>query len=255
VIADTDLQLKVWKDLALSKQLLMGAAIEAMGLDAECSSDELKTALDSAIQRSKEADERVQQIEQKAAKEIAEMKALVETSDKARAEAEAKVAIADKARETAERSLAITRSESSEFVKKAKAEVVEKQNKLKAISKALADSPENVVKKLKNLKKQKLDETKMRTQAETKVKQLSKEKATLEAELETQKALVEKAAELVSQIRSLHEVCIEQGKKIDALGDDADKIEIPALDEDLLSAFAPAEASASKGKKSKKGKK
>lgn len=255
MIADTDLQLKVWKDLALSKQLLMGAATEALGLDAECSSDELKTALDSAIQRSQEADERVQQIEQKAAKEIAEMKALVESSDKARAEAEALVATAEKAREAAERSLAITRSESSDIVKKAKAEVVEKQNKLKAISKALADSPENVVKKLKNLKKQKLDETKLRTQAETKVKQLSKEKASLEAELETQKALVEKAATLVEQIRELHGVCVEQGKKIEASGDDADKIEIPALDEDLLSAFAPVEKAASKAKKSNKRKK
>ena len=249
MIADTDLQLKVWKDLALSKQLLMGAATEALGLDAECSSDELKTALDSAIQRSKEADERVSQIEQKAQKEIAEMKALVESSDKARIAAEEKVAIADKAREAAERSLAITRTESADIVKKAKADVVDKQNKLKAISKALADSPENVVKKLKNLKKQKMDESKLRTQAETKVKQLTKEKSTLEADLETQKALVEKAATLVEQIRQLHAVCVELESKLD--GDD--KPEIPALDEELLSAFSA--ASEGDSKKSKKGKK
>ena len=251
MIADTDLQLKVWKDLALSKQLLMGAATEALGLDAECSSDELKTALDSAIQRSKEADERVSQIEQKAQKEIAEMKALVESSDKARIAAEEKVAIADKAREAAERSLAITRTESADIVKKAKADVVDKQNKLKAISKALADSPENVVKKLKNLKKQKMDESKLRTQAETKVKQLTKEKSTLEADLESQKALVEKAATLVEQIRQLHAVCVELEGKLD--GDD--KPEIPALDEELLSAFtASSEADSKKPKKGKKGK-
>jgi len=252
VIADTDLQLKVWKDLALSKQLLMGAATEALGLDAECSSDELKIALDSAIQRSQEADERVQQIEQKAEQEIAAMKALVESSDKARIEAEAKVAESDKARETAERQVAITRSESNDIVKKAKADVVDKQNKLKAISKALADSPENVVKKLKNLKKQKMDESKLRTQAETRVKQLSKEKATLESDLEAQKALVEKAAELVSQIRELHDVCIEQSNKLKELSDDdSEQIQVPALDEELLSAFSAQDSDAKSSKKSK----
>ena len=43
---DVDIQLKVWKDLAISKQILMGAATDALGLDAECSTEELKEALD-----------------------------------------------------------------------------------------------------------------------------------------------------------------------------------------------------------------
>ncbi len=253
MIADTELQLKVWKDLALSKQLLIGAATEALGLDSECSSDELKQALEDAIQRSREADERVRQMRETADQEIADMKALVESSDKARIAAEEQVAISDKARETAERQLAITRAESSEFVKKAKADVADKQNRLKAISKALADSPENVVKKLKNLKRQKMDEAKLRGQAETKLKKVSKEKAALEAELESQQALVEKAAELVAQIRQLHEACVEQGKQLEALGaDDKDCIEIPTLDEDFLKAFAAKENDGDK--KKKKGK-
>ena len=33
---DVDIQLQVWKDLAISKQVLMGAATDALGLDAEC---------------------------------------------------------------------------------------------------------------------------------------------------------------------------------------------------------------------------
>ena len=42
---DVEVQLQVWKDLAISKQILMGAATDALGLDAECSTEELKSAL------------------------------------------------------------------------------------------------------------------------------------------------------------------------------------------------------------------
>jgi len=243
VIADTEIQLKVWKDLALSKQLLIGAATEALGLDAECSSSELKEALDNAIKRANEADANIAQIREKSEKEVAEMKQLVASSDQARIEAEEKIEAAEKARETAERLLAITRSESSEAVKKARADVADKQNKLKAISKALADTPENVVKKLKNLKKQKLDESKLRTQAESKLKAVRKEKAELESKLEQQKALVEKGAQLVEQIRQLHTLCQDLNKKIEGLSDDkAELADIPELDEELLNAFQTEES-------------
>ncbi len=233
--ADIDIQLKVWKDLALSKQLLMSAATEALGLNAECTTTELRQALDNAIQRAKEADATVTQTREKAEKEVAEMKQLVADSEKARKEAEEQIAISDKARESAERSMAMVKAESSEAVKKAKAEVVDKQNKLKAISKSLADTPENVIKKLKNLKKQKFDESKLRTQAETQLKTVRKEKADLEANLEKQKVLLENAATLVEKLKELHAVCNEQHTKIKSLSDDEkDLIEVPELDEDLI---------------------
>ena len=41
-----DLQLKVWKELAISKQILMRAATEALKLDPECTQEELKDALE-----------------------------------------------------------------------------------------------------------------------------------------------------------------------------------------------------------------
>lgn len=237
---DIDVQLKVWKDLAVSKQMLMGAATDALGLDAECSSAELKEALQTAIQRAKEADTNIIQTREKADKELAEMKQLVSSSDLARSEAEEKTAEAEKAREIAERQLANGRASNAEAIKKARAEVIDHQNKLKAISKALADTPENVVKKLKNLKKQKLDESKLRTQAETKLKALKKEKSTLESELEQHRALVEKAAPLADQIRELHTLCKDMNKKIKSLSEDKkDAFKIPKLDEELLSALKP----------------
>jgi hypothetical protein len=90
---DIDIQLKVWKDLAISKQILMGAATEALGLDAECSTDELRSALDRAIQRAKNADVNIAKIREEAGAELAEMKALVESSQKAKEEADGREAI------------------------------------------------------------------------------------------------------------------------------------------------------------------
>lgn len=240
--ADVDIQLKVWKDLAISKQILMGAATDALGLDAECSTDELRAALDRAIQRAKDADVNIVKTREEADAQIAEMKALVESSQQAQTEAEAQVAEATKARETSERQLAIGKSENAEALKKARADVADKQNKLKAISKALADTPENVVKKLKTLKKQKMDEAKLRTQTESKLQTTRKEKNKLETELETQKALVEKSSPLVEQIRELHGLCKEANKKIKSLSEDKkDLIKIPKLDEELLESLEGAD--------------
>ncbi len=233
--ADVDIQLKVWKDLAISKQILMGAATDALGLDAECSTDELRAALDRAIQRAKDADANIVKTREETDAQIAEMKTLVETSRNAQLESETQAAEAITARETAERQLSVGKSENAEALKKARADVTDKQNKLKAISKALADTPENVVKKLKALKKQKMDEAKLRTQTESKLQATRKEKTKLEGELETQKALVEKATPLVEQIRKLHGLCKEANKKIKSLSEDKkDMIKVPRLDEELL---------------------
>ncbi len=240
---DVDIQLKVWKDLAISKQILMGAATDALGLDAECSTDDLRAALDRAIQRAKDADINIVKTREAADTQIAEMKAQAESSQNARVEAEEQVDIATQARETAERQLAIGKSENAEALKKARAEVAEKQSKLKAISKALADTPENVIKKLKTLKKQKLDEAKLRTQTESKLQSTRKEKNKLEAELETQKALTEKTTPLVEQIRKLHGLCKEANKKIKSLSEDKkDLIKVPKLDEELLESLEGIEA-------------
>lgn len=241
--ADSDIQLQVWKDLAISKQILMGAATNALGLDAECSTAELKSALDTAILRAKDADLNIIKIREQADTQVAEMKQQVKTADQARIEAEEKIALADKARETAERQMTIGRAENADALKKAKADVADKQNKLKAISKALADTPENVVKKLKTLKKQKLDEAKIRTQTEAKLLKTRKEKAQLEAELATQKSFVEKATPLVPLVRELHGLCKQANKKIKSLSEDKkDLVKIPKLDEELLESLEKPEA-------------
>ena len=238
---DVDIQLKVWKDLAISKQILMGAATDALGLDAECSTEELKQALDEAIQRARDADINIQQTRSQAEQQIAEYKQKMETAEKARKEAETEAAAAVKAREQAEHQLAKGKEDNSAALKKARAEVADRQNQLKSISKKLADTPENVVRKLKTLKKQKLDESKLRTQVESKLQKERKQNAKLEAEVESQKALLKSAAGLAEQVRKLHQVCVDAGETIAGLSDKKkDQLKVPEVDLEALESLEKA---------------
>ena len=235
---DVDVQLKVWKDLAISKQILMGAAADALGLDAECSTTELKAALDQAIQRARDADIKIQEIRSEAEQQVNEYQKRVEVAEQASKEAEERAAAAVKAREQAEHQLAVGKADNAEALKKARAEVTEKQNKLKAISKSLADTPENVVRKLKTLKKQKMDETRLRGQAESRLQSMRKEKARLEAEIEANKETLNSAATLLEQAKALHQACLEAEATIEKLADKkTDPFKVPDFDQAALEAL------------------
>ncbi|MDH3220819.1 MAG: hypothetical protein OEO19_14900 [Gammaproteobacteria bacterium] len=232
---DVDTQLQVWKDLAISKQILMGAATDALGLDSECSTEELKEALDKAIKRARDADINIHETRSQAEQQVAEFRQQTKAAEQAREEAEEKAAAAEKARQQAEQQLVQGKADNAEALKKARADVADKQNRLKAISKALADTPENVVRKLKTLKKQKMDEAKLRTQAESRLQSMRKEKSKLEAELEAKQTLLKSAGGLVTQIRTLHETCAQAQTTIAALSDKKkDQIKLPELDDALL---------------------
>lgn len=235
---DVDVQLKVWKDLAISKQILMGAATDALGLDAECSTDELKKALNEAIKRARDADINIQETRSQAEQQVSEFRERAEIAERARAEAEEKVAAADEARAQAERQLAIGKADNAEALKKARAEVAEKQKELKAISKALADTPENVVRKLKTLKKQKMDEAKLRNQTETQLQKTRKEKSALEVKLEAQKATLKDVAKLIDQVKAMRETCLQAEATIKSLSDKKkDQLVMPEFDETAFEAL------------------
>ena len=235
---DVDVQLKVWKDLAISKQILMGAATDALGLNAECTTAELKTALNEAIKRAREADITIQETRSHAEQQVAEFGQRAETAELARADAEAQVATALDARLQAERQLSAGKADNAEALKKTRAEVTDKQNKLKAISKALADTPENVVRKLKTLKKQKMDEAKLRTQAESRLQKMRKEKSKLEAEVETQKSTLASVGKLLEQVKAMRETCIEAQATIKGLSDKKkDHLKLPKFDEAAFEAL------------------
>ncbi|MGB0713910.1 MAG: hypothetical protein ACPGUC_10160, partial [Gammaproteobacteria bacterium] len=101
--------------------------------------------------------------------------------------------------------------------------------------------PENVVKKLKTLKKQKTDEADARKRAEADARKQRKEKQDNEKKIEELKAVLKQANEQLDVLRKLHEQASAQREQLVGLVDDAEGLdEIPALDETVLDAIAEA---------------
>ena len=229
--AEFEVQLQVWKDLAISKQVLIGAATDALGLDPECESDDLKLALNQAIKRSIEADADIAEAREQARVAIEVMEKKVKDSEQAAADAEAARESAEAEVAAMENQVSAGRAANAEEVKKIKSQLAEEQKKLKAIKLSLNDTPENVVKKLKALKKQKTDETNAKKRAEDAMRVARKEKQTAEQKLTSVETAIKDSAELVTTFKEMHEAC---NKMKDMLKDAEDLPEIPVLNEKLL---------------------
>jgi len=219
--AKLELQLKVWKELAISKQILMQAATDALGLDPDCKPEELKLALDGAIKQGIEADVNVSKAREQASLAIAVMEKKVAASERTQVIAEDTKADMLTVKEKSEQDMTVERVAHAKEMKKIKDLLAAKESALKTINKALADTPENVIKKLKALKKQKDDEATARKQIEANVTTLRKEKRQLEQRLSE---IQENSKKLAAQHRALHE----------QLGTNAEEKPLPELDEELL---------------------
>ena len=150
--AQHDLQLKVWKELAISKQVLMRTAAEALKLDPDCAAEDLKVALENALKKVAEADANVIKAQEQARAAVAEMEKKLADSLKAQAIAETIAKDIRAAQEKAAPQLEAERAAVAKEIQKLKDGLAEKDKALKAINAALADTPENVVKKMKALK-------------------------------------------------------------------------------------------------------
>lgn len=198
-----DIQLQVWKDLALSKQLLANEVIKALDLDTTVSAAQLKDALSKLIDRANHADSNIKTAREKADASINEIRTEFKQSEKARLKAEGAIDEAVAAKEAAEKALAAGRETNTGALKKAKDELAKKERELKNINAALADTPENVVKKLKTLKKQKLEENTARKAAEAMARTQKKEIKELNDQLEERAKLLEQSNQLVEHYREL----------------------------------------------------
>ena len=224
-----DIQLQVWKDLALSKQLLANEIIKALDLDSTVSAAQLKDALNKLIDRAKHADSNIQTARQNADESINQMRTELKASEKARLKAEGAIDESVAGREAAEKALAAGRESNSDSLRKAKDELAKKDRELKNINTALADTPDNVVKKLKNLKKQKVEENTARKAAESNARGLKKEIKELNEKLEERKKLVEQSGELVEHYRELRTAAETMHEQ---LGDKAE--DLPIQNDKLL---------------------
>lgn len=232
---ELELQLEVWKDLAVSNQMLIGAATDALGISSECSMDEIKDAIIKAKNHSNQADSSIEQIKKETQKAIDEVNAKIVQAEKARTEAVAAAEKAKQAQQAAENRINAGRGANALALKKIQLQMAEKDKSLKQINKILADTPENVVKKLKTLKKQKIDESNARKKAEDDARKQKLEKQKTEQEFKEMKESVQLFSGLVEQIRELKSFSESQYDQLKSLVKDSKSLKkVPKLDEELL---------------------
>jgi colicin import membrane protein len=230
-----DLQLKVWKELAISKQILMRAATDALKLDPDCSQDELKEALEGALKKVAKADTDLFNAKEEAKAAISALEKKLADTEQALAVSQKAAVEAKAAHEAVTEQLANQRAAAATELQKIKDRVVELEKSLKAINTALADTPANVLKKMSALKKQKQEEANARRQVETALNTLRTEKRQQDQKLAD---LQRNSETLVGRYRELHTLTLELHQKLGPLVEDAKGLpEVPALDEKLLEAI------------------
>ncbi len=257
---DLELQLRVWKKLAVSKQVLMQTATKALGLKAECSAVELETALIKTVDQANTAETEILSTQEIAKAKIEGLEVQLAKSEKKCVATLAEKDAALNAMRVSEEKFEVLKLANAEETKKFKSDVLEMQKESKKITKILADTPDNVVKKMKALKKEKLDETNARKRVEDANTVLRKEKQRTEKSLNEAKEINKQAVKLSEAYRGLHKQAGEQHTLLsDKLDDtEADTLEaMPELDEVLLESIEDADSNDkdSKDKKKKKDKK
>ena len=237
---ELELQLKVWKELAISKQMLMRAATDALKLDPNCSQEELKAALEGVLKKIAKAETETAEARAQAKVTITAMENKVAASERALATAQASVTQLQAAQENSTKQMATDRAAAAKELQKVKDRLAEQEKALKAINTALSDTPENVIKKMNVLKKQKQEEADLRREIETSLNTLRNEK-----KQQDQKAAA--GEKLATQYRELHEISVklhERAKTV--LPDASDLPAVPELDAKLMESLGQAVAAADK---------
>jgi len=230
-----DLQLKVWKELAISKQILMRAATDALKLNPECTQEELKEALEGALKKVAKADTDLFNAKEEAKVAITALEKKVAASEERLTVALKAAADAQAAQEDAVQQVANQRAAAARELQKVKDQLTERDKALKAINTALADTPENLLRKMNTLKKQKQEEADSRRQVESALNTLRTEKRQQD---EKTADVLRNGATLASRYRDLRELSLKLHEQLQPLVADAKSLpEIPELDTELLEAI------------------
>lgn len=237
-----DIQLKVWKELAISKQMLMRAATDALKLDPECTQEELKAALEGALKKVAQADTDLFNAREEAKAAIAALEKKVAATEERLSIAQKAAAEAAAAQDEAEQRMANQRTAAARELQTVKDRLAEREKALKAINTALADTPENILKKLNTLKKQKQDEADARRQIETALNALRAEKRQQD---QRSTDVLRNGSTLATRYRDLHALTLQLVEQLKPLVADAKTLPVIAdMDKDLLEAIEQPDAKA-----------
>lgn len=233
--ARQDIQLKVWKELAVSKQILMRMATDVLKLDPECTQEELKEALEGALKKVARADAEIIDAKEAARVAISVLEKKLAASEQSLAIAEKAAAEARAAHEGAVQQMANQRAAAAAELQKVKDRLTERDKSLKAINTALADTPENVLKKMGVLKKEKRQEADARREVESALNALRSEKRQQD---QRSADVLRNSTTLVGRYRDLHALSLKLHEQLQPLAGDAKSLPaIPDLDAKLLEAI------------------
>ncbi len=249
--AQLELQLKVWKELAISKQVLMRGAAEALKLDPNCSHDELKNALEAVMKKIAAAETSVAETREQAKQQVATLEKKLGAAVKAQTAAETQVAELLKAQENTAQANATERASAANELKKIRDKLAEKEKEIKAINTALSDTPDNVLKKMNALKKEKRAEAELRQKEEATANALRADKRKLEQQLSEAK---KNSTSLVTQYRDLHALTVKLRDQANEVAADLKLPDVPELDTKLIEAIEQDESDSKDSKDSKKKK-
>ena len=129
-----EIQLKVWKELAISKQILMRTATDVLKLDPECTQDELQAALEGALAKVARADTDLQVAKDEAKAAIAALEKKLAASEQSLAIAQKAAADASAAHEASLQQLANKREAAATDLQKLRDQLTERDKALKAIT-------------------------------------------------------------------------------------------------------------------------
>ena len=250
--AQQDIQLKVWKELAISKQILMRAATDALKLNPECTQEELKEALEGALKKAAKADTDLFNAKEEAKVAITALEKQLAASEERLAIALKAAAEAKAGQEDAVQQVANQRAAAARELQKVKDSLAERDKALKAINTALADTPENLLKKMNTLKKQKQEEADSRRQVESALNALRAEKRVQE---QKSADVLKNRETVVSRFRDLHALTLKLHEQLQPLVADAKSLpEVPELDTALLDATEqPAETNSKRPARAGRG--
>lgn len=242
-MTDLEIKLNVWKEMAISKQILMRAATDALKLDPDVSQDELKHALEAALNRSAQADAKIASVQDDAKNAILAMEKRLAECQKSLTLAEAAHTGALETEKKLQQKIINGRESAARELNEFKQRLAEKERALKAINTTLSDTPENVVKSLKALKRQKMEESNARKQAEKDAATLRKDNKTLKQNLKDMQVAQESAMQMAARYRELHALCETQRNQLEPLVEDKGELTVvPMLDQDLLESVEKAGA-------------
>src|SRR5690606_21844107 len=192
------------------------------------------------------AEATVAETREQAKQQVATLEQKLMAAAKAQKTAETRAAELQKTLENTTQAIAVERASTANELKKLKQALADKEKEIKAINTALSDTPENVLKKMNALKKERRAEADLRKQEEATANALRADKRKLEQQLADTKKISES---LATKYRDLHALCVKLRDQLKEADSKAKLPEVPDLDEKLLETLEQGEEEAAPKKK------